>query len=110
MVSNRAYKRCDVKKVDVEVLRDRACDRGGAATAVGLDVAKQEIVACVRWADGSFEEIDHVTSNFQTMKPALLWLEHVMGFEQMWKTLDIPTPRVVEKPYCRNDQWNLSYS
>lgn len=55
MVSNRAYKRCDVKKVDVEVLRDRACDRGGAATAVGLDVAKQEIVACVRWADGSFE-------------------------------------------------------
>ncbi len=32
-----------------------------------------------------FEEIDHVTSNFQTMKPMLLWLEHVMGFEQMWK-------------------------
>lgn len=32
-----------------------------------------------------FEEIDHVTSNFQTMKPMLLWLEHVMGFEQLWK-------------------------
>lgn len=32
-----------------------------------------------------FEEIDHVTSNFQTMKPMLLWLEHVMGFEQMWE-------------------------
>jgi len=31
-----------------------------------------------------FEEIDHVTSNFQTMKPMLLWLEHVLGFEQMW--------------------------
>jgi 4-hydroxyphenylpyruvate dioxygenase len=30
-------------------------------------------------------EIDHVTSNFQTMKPMLLWLEHVMGFEQMWE-------------------------
>src|ERR1041385_7581976 len=28
-----------------------------------------------------FQEIDHVTSNFQTMKPMLLWLEHVMGFE-----------------------------
>src|SRR5262245_56324344 len=27
-----------------------------------------------------FEHIDHVTSNFQTMKPMLLWLEHVMGF------------------------------
>jgi len=32
-----------------------------------------------------FEAIDHVTSNFQTMKPMLLWLEHVMGFEQMWE-------------------------
>jgi 4-hydroxyphenylpyruvate dioxygenase len=32
-----------------------------------------------------FEDIDHVTSNFQTMKPMLLWLEHVMGFEQMWQ-------------------------
>jgi 4-hydroxyphenylpyruvate dioxygenase len=32
-----------------------------------------------------FEEIDHVTSNFQTMKPMLLWLEHVLGFEQMWE-------------------------
>jgi 4-hydroxyphenylpyruvate dioxygenase len=32
-----------------------------------------------------FEHIDHVTANFQTMKPMLLWLEHVMGFEQMWE-------------------------
>jgi 4-hydroxyphenylpyruvate dioxygenase len=32
-----------------------------------------------------FEEIDHVTSNFQTMKPMLLWLEHVLGFEQLWE-------------------------
>lgn len=32
-----------------------------------------------------FEEMDHVTSNFQTMKPMLLWLEHVLGFEQMWE-------------------------
>lgn len=29
-------------------------------------------------------EIDHVTSNFQTMAPALLWMEHVMGFERYW--------------------------
>jgi 4-hydroxyphenylpyruvate dioxygenase len=28
---------------------------------------------------------DHVTSNFQTMKPALLWLEQVMGFEPFWE-------------------------
>ena len=32
-----------------------------------------------------FQELDHVTSNFQTMKPMLLWLEHVLGFEQMWE-------------------------
>ncbi len=31
-----------------------------------------------------FSSIDHVTSNFQTMSPALLWLEHVMGFERFW--------------------------
>ena len=32
-----------------------------------------------------FTHIDHVTSNFQTMAPALLWLEHVMGFEALWE-------------------------
>ena len=32
-----------------------------------------------------FGVIDHVTSNFQTMKPALLWMEHVLGLEQLWK-------------------------
>ncbi|CAN5481814.1 4-hydroxyphenylpyruvate dioxygenase [soil metagenome] len=32
-----------------------------------------------------FEDIDHVTANFQTMKPMLLWMEHVLGFEQMWE-------------------------
>lgn len=31
-----------------------------------------------------FTEIDHITSNFETMSPALLWLEHVLGFEQYW--------------------------
>jgi 4-hydroxyphenylpyruvate dioxygenase len=32
-----------------------------------------------------FTTIDHVTSNFQTMKPALLWLEHVLGLEPLWE-------------------------
>jgi 4-hydroxyphenylpyruvate dioxygenase len=31
-----------------------------------------------------FGHIDHVTSNFETMSPALLWMEHVMGFERFW--------------------------
>jgi 4-hydroxyphenylpyruvate dioxygenase len=28
---------------------------------------------------------DHVTSNFETMTPALLWMEHVLGFERFWE-------------------------
>ena len=32
-----------------------------------------------------FGTIDHVTSNFETMKPALLWMEHVLGFEEFWE-------------------------
>ncbi len=32
-----------------------------------------------------FQDIDHITSNFQTMSPALLWLEHVLGFEPLWE-------------------------
>jgi len=31
-----------------------------------------------------FGRIDHITSNFQTMKPMLLWMEHVMGFSHYW--------------------------
>jgi len=31
-----------------------------------------------------FGEVDHITSNFETMSPALLWMEHVLGFERYW--------------------------
>jgi len=31
------------------------------------------------------------------------------GFSEMWKTLAIPNPRIVEKPYQRPETWNLSY-
>jgi 4-hydroxyphenylpyruvate dioxygenase len=44
-----------------------------------------------------FTGIDHVTSNFQTMSPALLWLEHVMGFRHFWDvqfhTRDVATDK-----------------
>lgn len=40
-----------------------------------------------------FKEFDHVTSNFQTMKPALLWMEHCLGMKQFWEvafhTIDV---------------------
>ncbi len=32
-----------------------------------------------------FTCFDHVTSNFETMAPALLWMEHVLGFERFWE-------------------------
>jgi 4-hydroxyphenylpyruvate dioxygenase len=32
----------------------------------------------------SITAVDHITSNFQTMAPALLWMEHVLGFERYW--------------------------
>ncbi len=32
-----------------------------------------------------FGQVDHLTSNFQTMKPALLWMEHVLGMEEFWE-------------------------
>jgi 4-hydroxyphenylpyruvate dioxygenase len=31
-----------------------------------------------------FGAVDHVTANFQTMAPALLWMEHVLGLERYW--------------------------
>lgn len=31
-----------------------------------------------------FSHFDHITSNFETMSPALLWLEHVLGFKPYW--------------------------
>ncbi|HEX4351590.1 MAG TPA: VOC family protein, partial [Polyangiales bacterium] len=32
-----------------------------------------------------FSAIDHITTNFQTMAPALLWMEHVMGLVPLWE-------------------------
>jgi 4-hydroxyphenylpyruvate dioxygenase len=32
-----------------------------------------------------FGIIDHLTCNFRTMKPALLWMEHVLGLEEFWE-------------------------
>jgi 4-hydroxyphenylpyruvate dioxygenase len=31
-----------------------------------------------------FGHVDHITSNFKTMAPALLWMEHVLGFTRFW--------------------------
>src|SRR5690606_14416743 len=39
---------------------------------------------------------DHITSNFQTMAPALLWMEHVLGLEPFWK-IEFHTNDVAER-------------
>jgi 4-hydroxyphenylpyruvate dioxygenase len=31
-----------------------------------------------------FAEIDHITSNFLTLKPATMWMQEVLGFERYW--------------------------
>jgi 4-hydroxyphenylpyruvate dioxygenase len=42
-----------------------------------------------------FKTVDHVTTNFQTMTPALLWMEHVLGFERFW-TVEFHTSDVTQ--------------
>ncbi len=46
-----------------------------------------EAHAVPRGGDNAFGLVafDHVTSNFETMAPALLWMEHVLGFERFWE-------------------------
>ena len=43
-----------------------------------------------------FGDVDHITSNFQTMSPALLWMEHVLGFERYWG-VEFHTDDVLQK-------------
>lgn len=52
MKKRRTYRTKPVKQVDLELV-SRA--RGCVAVHVGLDVGKQEVLAVLRWADGSFE-------------------------------------------------------
>lgn len=43
-----------------------------------------------------FSDFDHVTANFETMAPAVLWLEHVLGFERYWD-VEFHTDDIVHK-------------
>lgn len=55
--------------------------RGNYASYPGMNVYASPVGG--RNALG-FSHFDHITSNFETMAPALLWLEHVLGFERFW--------------------------
>lgn len=55
MVGRRAYRRIGVNDIDRIQLVEAAIANGKTGSVLGLDIAKNEIVACVRWGDGSFE-------------------------------------------------------
>ena len=63
MVSRRAYSRVKVNSVDVEQLTANA--RAGAMVSLGLDIAKHEIVACLRWSQDQFERPWSVNNPFE---------------------------------------------
>jgi transposase len=55
MVNKRAYKRVSVNDIDRNQLLEAALTGGKTGTVLGLDIAKNEIVGCVRWGTGQFE-------------------------------------------------------
>jgi 4-hydroxyphenylpyruvate dioxygenase len=44
----------------------------------------------------ALKSIDHVTSNFRTLAPMVLWMKHVMGFEEFWN-IAFHTEEEIEK-------------
>lgn len=63
MVSKRAYRRVKVNSVDVNQLMAKA--KGVAKVSLGLDIAKDEIVACLRWGQEQFEQPWSVKNPFE---------------------------------------------
>ena len=55
MVSRRAYRRVSVNEIDRQELLELTKERGNPGTVLGLDIARNEIVACLRWDQDHFE-------------------------------------------------------
>jgi 4-hydroxyphenylpyruvate dioxygenase len=74
--------------------------RGYRGFFPGMEMHDTPIVTGGALNPHGFVAMDHVTSNFQTMKPALLWLEHVLGCESLWEvefhTRDVARYRIDE--------------
>jgi hypothetical protein len=51
-MKREAYRAVEVKRVLIESL---VTNRQGVSAMVGIDVAKDELIATVRWSDGGFE-------------------------------------------------------
>lgn len=63
MVSRRAYKRVKVNSLDRVSLASVA--KSEKSAALGLDIAKSEIVACMRWHSGEFERPWSIVNPFE---------------------------------------------
>jgi 4-hydroxyphenylpyruvate dioxygenase len=46
------------------------------------DLRRLEVTSSNRFG---ISEVDHITSNFLTLKPAIMWMEHVLGLEPYWE-------------------------
>ena len=81
MSNKRIYRRINVKQIELEILRQAATAKGDCGTTVGLDIAKAEIVAVVRWSDGSFERPWSVQNPLEIglLVERLLLLKEVCG-------------------------------
>lgn len=55
VTSNRAYKQIHVNQIDRQLLLKKLAERNSPSIVVGLDVAKEEIVATLCWPDQTFE-------------------------------------------------------
>ena len=89
--------------------RHRATHRWRAASSIWFDIATaigdtlfrfvqregalrscRTSCACRSGAGGNrfgISHVDHITSNFLTLQPALAWMEQVMGFERHWRSV-----------------------
>jgi len=64
----------------------RFVERGGGFSLYpGFEAAAPPAAELSTGNRFGFLRFDHVTSNFETMTPALLWLEHVLGFQRYWE-------------------------
>jgi 4-hydroxyphenylpyruvate dioxygenase len=50
----------------------------------GPDAGLEPVATPATWNRYGFEYYDHITSNFLTLKPMVLWCKEVMGLEEYW--------------------------
>ena len=81
MPTKRNYRRVKVNDISVTSLIETAIEKGDRGASVGLDVAKHEIVAVLRWANGSFERPWSVRNpdEIGLLIPLLVSLKEVCG-------------------------------